>query len=338
MTIRETFSRPLAASLEKLNVFLYPQTKGGIPIYEGRCAMPPSLWLRGVRREHILDRHWYPQAQQTLLWDSHLALAGVGALGRLVLNDVIRAGVGSASLADPDMQEPSNLSRSIQSVVYNGKAKAEAAVRDLARSVPTGAKLKGFKATIGEALEAKLLDPDEVSIMVACTDTENSRESLSRFCISQIRGIPFATCGLAHEEKGRNVTGYSFFWVPGRDMGCFSCFAAKFGDDPALRSSCNYNVPVDCPTVTKVAGTCSQHILGVLRGDIENFNQLQYIGEGDSWGVKRIKPRPDCACSLYAEPRGGDKPSETPLENTNVGPLSPFDSPPLQGGGSFVAL
>src|SRR5262245_3935088 len=74
------------------------------------------------------------EAGQKKLLASHVTLCGCGALGTVLANILVRAGVGHVRIVDRDFIEPSNLQRQVlfdeQDIAQN-LPKAEAAARKL---------------------------------------------------------------------------------------------------------------------------------------------------------------------------------------------------------------
>src|SRR4029077_17565348 len=71
---------------------------------------------------------------QRRLLDSHVTLCGCGALGTVLANALVRAGVGHARLVDRDFIETSTLQRQVlfdEHDVAENLPKAEAAARKL---------------------------------------------------------------------------------------------------------------------------------------------------------------------------------------------------------------
>src|ERR1043166_1453169 len=71
---------------------------------------------------------------QQRLWHSHVTLCGCGALGTVLANSLVRAGVGHLRLVDRDFIETSNLQRQVlfdENDVAENLPKAEAAARKL---------------------------------------------------------------------------------------------------------------------------------------------------------------------------------------------------------------
>src|ERR1700758_4027284 len=74
------------------------------------------------------------EAGQKKLHDSHVTLVGCGALGTVLANALVRAGVGHLRLIDRDFIETNNLQRQIlfdEADVAANLPKAEAAARKL---------------------------------------------------------------------------------------------------------------------------------------------------------------------------------------------------------------
>src|SRR5260221_4843726 len=75
------------------------------------------------------------EAGQRKLLDSHVTLCGCGALGTVIANALVRAGVGHLRLVDRDFIETSNLQRQVlfdEHDVAANLPKAQAAARKLA--------------------------------------------------------------------------------------------------------------------------------------------------------------------------------------------------------------
>src|SRR3954453_8019195 len=75
------------------------------------------------------------EAGQRKLLDSHVTLCGVGALGTVLANALVRGGVGHVRIVDRDFIETSNLQRQVrfdERDVAETLPKAEAAARKLA--------------------------------------------------------------------------------------------------------------------------------------------------------------------------------------------------------------
>src|SRR6476659_5775880 len=74
------------------------------------------------------------KAGQQRIMASRVTLCGVGALGTVLANTLVRAGVGHLRVIDRDFVEPSNLQRQVlfdESDVLDNLPKAEAAARKL---------------------------------------------------------------------------------------------------------------------------------------------------------------------------------------------------------------
>src|SRR6476660_10588743 len=74
------------------------------------------------------------EAAQRRLLDSHVTLCGCGALGTVLANALVRAGVGHLRIIDRDFIETHNLQRQIlfdEQDVKDNLPKAEAAARKL---------------------------------------------------------------------------------------------------------------------------------------------------------------------------------------------------------------
>ena len=106
------------------------------------------------------------EAGQRRLLASRVAIVGCGALGTVLANLLVRAGVGRIRIIDRDFVEPSNLQRQTlfdESDARDSLPKAIAAERSL-RAINSSIAIEGIVADIGprnaeELLSAPRLDP-----------------------------------------------------------------------------------------------------------------------------------------------------------------------------------
>src|SRR3989475_5984100 len=103
------------------------------------------------------------EAGQQRLRDSHVTLCGCGALGTVLANALVRAGVGHLRLIDRDFIETSNLQRQVlfdEHDVAENLPKAEAAAR----------KLGAINSAVH--VEPIVTDIDRTNIVELCQDAD----------------------------------------------------------------------------------------------------------------------------------------------------------------------
>src|SRR5436190_10451358 len=103
------------------------------------------------------------EAGQRKLVDSHVTLCGCGALGTVLANVLVRAGVGHLRLIDRDFIETHNLQRQVlfdEHDVAENLPKAEAAAR----------KLSAINSSVH--VEPIVADIDRTNIMELCKDAD----------------------------------------------------------------------------------------------------------------------------------------------------------------------
>src|SRR5256714_4957996 len=103
------------------------------------------------------------KAGQQKLLASRVTLCGCGALGTVLANVLVRAGVGFVRVIDRDFVEPSNLQRQVlfdESDVANNLPKAEAAA----------VKLRQINSSV--AVEPVVADIDRTNVEELCRDAE----------------------------------------------------------------------------------------------------------------------------------------------------------------------
>src|SRR5260221_8596125 len=103
------------------------------------------------------------EAGQKKLLDSHVTLCGCGALGTVLANALVRAGVGHVRIVDRDFIEPSNLQRQVlfdENDIAQNLPKAEAAAR----------KLGIINSSVH--VEPVVADIDRTNILELCQDAD----------------------------------------------------------------------------------------------------------------------------------------------------------------------
>src|SRR5271156_52336 len=103
------------------------------------------------------------EAGQKKLLESRVTLCGVGALGTVLANALVRAGVGFVRIVDRDFVETSNLQRQVlfdESDVIGNLPKSEAAAK----------KLGEIKSSV--CIEPVVTDIDRTNILELCKDVD----------------------------------------------------------------------------------------------------------------------------------------------------------------------
>src|SRR6202050_3282247 len=129
------------------------------------------------------------EAGQERLLASSAALVGCGALGTVVANLLVRAGVGRLRIIDRDFVEPSNLQRQTlfeESDARESLPKAAAAERRL-RAINSGVQVEGIVSDITPRNASDLLSG--FSLILDGTDNFETRLLLNDASISL--GIPW---------------------------------------------------------------------------------------------------------------------------------------------------
>jgi tRNA threonylcarbamoyladenosine dehydratase len=102
----------------------------------------------------------FTEAEQEKILKSRVAIAGVGGIGGLASERLIRLGVGELKFTDPGKMEESNLNRQFGSSILNiGQSKAEVAFEQI-KNINLKAQITYSSAGIYEEEDAKLFVED----------------------------------------------------------------------------------------------------------------------------------------------------------------------------------
>ncbi|MCR2803865.1 ThiF family adenylyltransferase [Paenibacillus soyae] len=223
---------------------------------------------------------------QRKLQDSSVCIIGMGALGTVLANHMVRAGVGFVRIVDRDYVEASNLQRQLlydEDDVAQGYPKVVAAQKKLSR-INSEVRIEAIVADATAGSIEKLLDG--IDLVLDGTDNFQTRFLLNDACFR--RGIPFIYGGAVSSR------GMSAVLVPG-ETPCFRCFVPA-GDSSG--QTCDM-IGVISPIVDIIASYQAVEALKLLVGarDARRDSLLSI----DVWGnrtfeMKLGEPRADCPC------------------------------------------
>jgi adenylyltransferase/sulfurtransferase len=237
----------------------------------------------------------FGKAGQERLLASRVTLIGCGALGTVLANTLVRAGVGHLRVIDRDFVEPSNLQRQVlfdETDIAENLPKAEAAAR----------KLRLINRTV--TIEPLVADVDRTNIEHWVSDADlildGSDNFEIRYIINDIAvklNKPWVFGGVLGSH-GQTMT-----IVPGQTP-CLRCvFEAAPG--PGEAATCE-TAGVLGPTVSIVASYQATEALKLLTGNLATINrELLYF---DIWEntFRRIKVAPllgkvKCPCCQHRQ-------------------------------------
>jgi len=179
--------------------------------------------------------------------DSNIAIVGLGALGSVVLELLVRAGIKHFKIADPDLVEESNLQRQ---VIYTNKQinmpKVYAA-RDYALEINPKVNIECLK----DRINAKNIHFIDSEIIVDCTDNLNTRFLINDYAVKH--KIPWIFGSAIRQEGMVFLT---------NDKPCFQCIFKNSGLDESCEREGILN------SVSSLIGSLQAHyVFALLRED-----------------------------------------------------------------------
>src|SRR5436309_2513150 len=218
---------------------------------------------------------------QRRLLESHVTLCGCGALGTVLANALVRAGVGHLRLVDRDFIETNNLQRQVlfdeQDVAQN-LPKAEAAARKLG-AINSGVHVEPIVTDIDRTNILELVE--EADLILDGTDNFEIRYLINDAAVKLGKPWVYGGCIGSH---GQTMT-----TLPGQTP-CLRCLLPS-GPGPGEGATCE-TAGVLGPTVNIVASYQAAEAFKILTGRREQINrELVYI---DVWEnlQRRIKIAP----------------------------------------------
>lgn len=227
------------------------------------------------------------EGQQNLAGGAAL-ICGCGALGSVIANTLVRAGVGHVRLVDRDFLELNNLQRQVlydESDVEAGLPKAIAAQRKL-QVINSEITIEAIVADVDFRNAASLAD--QMDVIVDGTDNFETRFLLNDLAIQT--GIPWVYGGCIGAE-GQTMT-----IVPGQTA-CLRCLMREM-PPPGTTPTCD-TAGVLGPIVNVIASYQSCEAIKILSGRREAVNRSLYVF--DMWdnrvrqvGLESLLTAKDC--------------------------------------------
>ncbi|MBX6394916.1 MAG: ThiF family adenylyltransferase [Alicyclobacillaceae bacterium] len=265
---------------------------------------------------------------QEKLRASRVAVIGLGALGSVLANHMVRAGVGFVRLIDRDFVEPSNLQRQMlfdEKDAEEGLPKAAAAANHL-RAFNSDTEVEPVVADLTWRNAETLLN--DVDIILDGTDNFEIRYLLNDVAVK--RGIPWIYGGAV------SARGVVLPVIP-REGPCLRCLFPE-APAPGEAPTCD-TVGVIGPIVHVVASLQAAEALKWLVGDRQNLRRKMV--HMDLWtnqwvevDVSRSR-RPDCPCCAseqfdYLRPRDRETISLCGRQTIQVSLDAPLDLDSLE--------
>ncbi|MCK0471515.1 ThiF family adenylyltransferase [Halalkalibacter sp. APA_J-10(15)] len=221
---------------------------------------------------------------QEALSKKSVLIVGVGALGTVLANHLVRAGIGIVRLVDRDYVEKSNLQRQMlfdEDDVLAATPKAIAAKQKLER-INSSIEIEAYVTDVTKDTLPALMD----GIDIVLDGTDNFR---TRFLLNDMAfqaGVPFAYGGAVSSR------GMSALFIPGKTP-CLRCFINQGAGDG---QTCD-TIGVISPVVDIVA---SYQVVEVLKYLVDDRKALRHtLKSFDIWGnhqfdLKMDQPKEHC--------------------------------------------
>lgn len=246
--------------------------------------MIPERYSRQIRYAHIGEKG------QEMLLASTVVIVGMGALGCVSANELVRAGVGHVRFIDRDLVELSNLQRQ---VLYTEADAAESlpkvfAAADHLRAVNSDVEIEPEFGDLNSGnIDALFRGAD---LIVDATDNLETRYLINEYCVEH--SVPWVYGGAVGSE------GMTAAFVPGGP--CFCCFS---GHPNASRQgsgrTCSSAGVLNTLTAT-VASLQVTEALKILTGSASVRKDLLYmeLWDNDFYPIP-LEKNPDCPVCVH---------------------------------------
>jgi adenylyltransferase/sulfurtransferase len=223
------------------------------------------------------------------LTDARIFLIGAGGLGSETGEALVRKGIGELIILDPDIVEPSNLSRQrfFKSDLYKNKAKRLA--RNLANEGFCGTRISGYGLSFEEARDRGI----DLLGSVAIVGVDNNPGRVAASCFYRKHAIPVIFTAVSRQADH----GYVFIQEPGK--ACFDCLFPRAVNDDTYPCP---GTPAVKDILKVVAGIVTYAVDSLLmkRLRVWNYKHIFLDGTipGSDWMLEKRKDCRLCRCDL----------------------------------------
>jgi adenylyltransferase/sulfurtransferase len=230
------------------------------------------------------------EAGQRALLGSRVALCGCGALGTVLANHLVRAGVGSIRVIDRDFIETHNLQRQIlfdEQDVADNLPKAEAAARKM-RAINSAIRVEPVVTDLDHTNVLDLVG--DADLILDGTDNFETRYLINDAAVKL--GKPWIYGGVIGSE-GQTMT-----IIPGKTP-CLRCLI-ETAPPPGMTPTCE-TAGVLGPAVAVIASFEAIEAIKLLSGRVEALNDNLIMVDVWDWTFRQLKVanllgKVDCPC------------------------------------------
>src|SRR2546428_1649980 len=229
---------------------------------------------------------------QRRLLESHVTLCGCGALGTVLANALVRAGVGHLRLVDRDFIETNNLQRQVlfdEHDVAENLPKAEAAAR----------KLGAINSEV--YVEPVVTDIDRTNILDLVQDADVILDGTDNFEVRYLINDAAVKLGKPWVYGGCiGSHGQTMTILPG-DTPCLRCVIPA-GPGPGETATCE-TAGVLGPTVNIVPSYQATEAIKILTGHVEAINRdLIFLDVWENifkkFSIAKLREKSNCICCV----------------------------------------
>ena len=241
--------------------------------------MIPERYSRQIRYAHI------GQEGQEKLLSASVVIAGMGALGCVSANELVRAGIGHLRFIDRDLVELSNLQRQ---VLYTEADAADAVPKVFAaaehlKAVNSEVEIEPVFGDLNAGNIDRLFSGAD--LVVDATDNLETRYLINEYCVEH--GIPWVYGGAVGSE------GMTAAFVPGGP--CFCCFSGHTGTSGQAGGRTCSTVGVLNSLTATVASLQVTEALKILTGSGAVRKDVLYMELWDNeFYTIPLEKNPDC--------------------------------------------
>ncbi|WP_165231464.1 ThiF family adenylyltransferase [Aquisphaera insulae] len=237
--------------------------------------------------------HALGEAGQRALMGSRVTLCGCGALGTVLANHLVRAGVGRLRIIDRDFIETHNLQRQIlfdERDVAENLPKAEAAARKL-RAVNSSVEIEAVVTDLDHTNVLSLVG--DADLILDGTDNFETRYLINDAAVKLNK--PWVYGGVIGSE-GQTMT-----IIPGQTP-CLRC-VIETAPPPGMTPTCE-TAGVLGPAVAVIASFESVEAIKILSGKLDAINRDLIMVDLWDWTFRQLRiagllGKVDCPCCKH---------------------------------------
>lgn len=189
------------------------------------------IYIERIDKQYLMTRS---SEVRNLLSEKKVLLIGCGSLGGYIANELVKAGVESMMLVDPDYLYETNIFRHLLGLEYVNQYKCVAIQKYLEKNIPN-LKLASLVENIEEAIQEEEIEFEQYDLIISAIGNHNVNRWINRFMHERKINVPVVYAWNEVLGIGNHIAYIKYGY-----KGCYECFLGRGDETGELYDKTSY--------------------------------------------------------------------------------------------------